>query len=64
MEKPVFESIEEAKEAILKMERSRLILYNNGMLSQKYNKILKKMIWKLVKSNNIDTSELTSGFHI
>jgi hypothetical protein len=40
------------------MERSRLILFNNGMLSQKYNKILKKRIWKLVKSNKIDLSEL------
>ena len=61
MERPVYESIEEIKEAIIKMEKSRLILYNNGMLSQKYNKILKKRIWKLVKSNRIDVSELVSG---
>lgn len=60
MEKVVYESIEEIKEAIIKMEKSRLILFNNGMLSQKYNKILKKRIWKLVRSNNIDVSELIS----
>ncbi len=62
MEKPVYESIEEVKEAVIKMEKSRLILYNNGMLSQKYNKLLKKRIWKLVRSNHIDVSELLSGF--
>jgi hypothetical protein len=62
MEKPVYESIEETKAAIIKMEKSRLILYNNGMLSQKYNKILKKRIWKLVKSNNINVAELLSVF--
>ena len=58
MEKPVYASIEEAKEAIIKMEKARLILYNNGMLSQKYNKILKKRIWKLIKDNKIKVSEL------
>ena len=62
MEKPVYESREEIKEAIIKMEKARLILYNNGMLSQKYNKLLKKRIWKLVKSNKIDLSELLSVF--
>ena len=60
MEKVVYESVEEIKEAIIKMEKSRLILFNNGMLSQKYNKILKKRIWKLLRSNNIDVSELIS----
>jgi len=62
MEKPVYESIEEIKDAIIKMEKSRLILYNNGMLSQKYNKLLKKRIWKLVRSNHIDVAELISVF--
>ncbi len=58
MEKPVFASIEEAKAAIIKMEKARLLLNNYGMLSQKYNKLLKKRIWKLVKTNKIDVSEL------
>jgi hypothetical protein len=58
MEKPVFGSVEEAKAAVLKMEKARLVLYNSGMLSQKYNKILKKRIWALVKSYKINVSEL------
>ena len=62
MEKPVYGSIEETKAAIIKIERSRLILYNNGMLSQKYNKILKKRIRKLIRSNNSSVTELLSVF--
>ncbi len=60
MQKPVYDSPEEAKDAIVKMEKARLLLFNSGMLSQKYNKILKKRIWKLVKTNRITLSELLS----
>ena len=60
MEKPFYETIEETKSAIIKMEKSRLVLYSNGMLSQKYNNILKKRILKLIKSNNINVAELIS----
>ena len=62
MEKPVYESREAVKEAVIKMEKARLVLFNNGMLSQKYNKLLKKRIWKLVKINKIELSELLSVF--
>jgi len=61
MEKPVYGSLEEAKAAIIKMEKARLVLYNNGMLSQKYNKLLKKRILKLVKTHKIAVGELISG---
>lgn len=63
MEKPVYESAEEAKEAIVKMEKARLLLFNNGMLSQKYNKLLKKRIWKLVKDHKIDVSDLLAAYN-
>jgi hypothetical protein len=63
MEKPVYGTIEEAKDAIIKMEQARLVLNNNGMLSQKYNKLLKKRIWKLVKTHKIELSELISAFN-
>jgi hypothetical protein len=63
MEKPIYATIEDAKAAIIKMEKARLVLNNNGMLSQKYNKILKKRIWKLVKTHKIELSELISVFN-
>jgi len=62
LEKPVYGSVDEAKEAIIKMEKARIVLFNNGMLSQKYNKLLKKRIWKLVKDNKIDVAGLLSHF--
>ena len=61
MEKPVFASVEDATAAVIKLEKARLLLNNSGMLSQKYNKLLKKRIWKLVKVNKIKITDLLPG---
>jgi ferric iron reductase protein FhuF len=53
MNKVVYENKEDARKAAFEMEKARLVLDNNGVLSKKYNTLLKKRIRKIIASYKI-----------
>ncbi len=53
MEKIVYETQEDARKAAFEMEKARLILDKNGVLSKKYNNLLKKRIRKVISKYKI-----------
>jgi hypothetical protein len=53
MEKIIFATTEEARNAAFEMEKARMVLEKNGVLSKKYNALIKKRIRRIITTYKI-----------
>lgn len=53
MEKVIYASAEEARKAAFDMEKARMVLEKNGVLSKKYNTLIKKRIRRIITTYKI-----------